>query len=167
MSLPLEKIRKNSKTPITVQLKYRDLSFHQVAEALGFCVPNNCVYRVTYHAMSTTLESVPDQYPAPMGRQASLSHDAEKSSNQQSPPDEVLVESDEARKIRGFRWLIICISLYTTCFLYGLDTTIAADVQSAVITRFGHVDQISWIGAGFPLGSVSFYSSIPFSTPSI
>lgn len=89
-----------------------------------------------------------------MASHGSIDHDAEKSSDQQPLPDDALVESDEGRQIRGFRWLIICVSLYVTCFLYGLDTTIAADVQSAVITRFGHVDQISWIGAGFPLGSV-------------
>ncbi|KAJ5813722.1 Major facilitator superfamily domain general substrate transporter [Penicillium pulvis] len=103
--------------------------------------------------MSVALHQ-PDQYPSPREPQASLGHDAEKPSDQQSPPEEALAGSDGGRKIRGFRWLIICTSLYTTCFLYGLDTTIAADVQSAVITRFGHVDQIAWIGAGFPLGSV-------------
>ncbi|PLN79769.1 major facilitator superfamily transporter [Aspergillus taichungensis] len=58
------------------------------------------------------------------------------------------------RKIRGINWIVICASLYITCFLYGLDTTIAADVQAPVIDAFGHVDQFSWIGAGFPLGSV-------------
>lgn len=40
------------------------------------------------------------------------------------------------------------------CALYGLDTTIAADVQAAVTETFGHVEQLVWIGAGFPLGSV-------------
>jgi MFS family permease len=39
--------------------------------------------------------------------------------------------------------------------MYGLDTTIAADVQGAVIQRFHEVDQLAWIGAGFPLGSVA------------
>ncbi|KAJ5302682.1 hypothetical protein N7476_009481 [Penicillium atrosanguineum] len=39
--------------------------------------------------------------------------------------------------------------------MYGLDTTIAADVQGAVIHRFHEVDQLAWIGAGFPLESVS------------
>ncbi|KAK0637630.1 Efflux pump patC [Lasiodiplodia hormozganensis] len=61
---------------------------------------------------------------------------------------------DKARTIRGLPWLIVCISLYVTCFLYGLDTTIAADVQGPVVEAFGHVEQLSWIGAGFPLGSV-------------
>jgi MFS family permease len=58
------------------------------------------------------------------------------------------------RTIRGFPWFVICISLYITCFLYGLDTTIAADIQGPVIQAFGQVEQLAWIGAGFPLGSV-------------
>lgn len=73
------------------------------------------------------------------------------------PPGESSTESEpegKRRTIRGFRWIIVCISLYVTCFLYGLDTTIAADVQGPVTEAFGQVDQLAWIGAGFPLGSV-------------
>lgn len=64
-------------------------------------------------------------------------------------------ELEDVRKIRGLRWAGVCIALYVSAFLYGLDTTIAADVQGPVIERFGHVEQLAWIGAGFPLGSVS------------
>lgn len=71
------------------------------------------------------------------------------------PQDGCIEESEtKEREIRGINWIVICVSLYITCFLYGLDTTIAADVQGPVIGAFGHVDQFSWIGAGFPLGSV-------------
>ncbi|EAU33818.1 predicted protein [Aspergillus terreus NIH2624] len=64
-------------------------------------------------------------------------------------------ESEETgRTVRGLRWLVVCVALYITCFLYGLDTTIAADVQGPVIEAFGRVQQLAWIGAGFPLGSV-------------
>ncbi|OJD15549.1 hypothetical protein AJ78_04206 [Emergomyces pasteurianus Ep9510] len=67
----------------------------------------------------------------------------------ESPPD------DDVRKITGFHWIILCTSLYLSALMYGLDTTIAADVQGAVIETFHDVDQLAWIGAGFPLGSVS------------
>lgn len=71
------------------------------------------------------------------------------------PQDDQIEEPEtKERKIRGINWIVICASLYITCFLYGLDTTIAADVQGPVVGVFGHVDQFSWIGAGFPLGSV-------------
>lgn len=39
--------------------------------------------------------------------------------------------------------------------VFGLDTTIAADVQSSIIEAFGHVDHLAWIGAGFSLGSAA------------
>ncbi|CAH0053738.1 unnamed protein product [Clonostachys solani] len=64
------------------------------------------------------------------------------------------VDEEPVRQIRGFRWFAMCISIYITCFLYGLDTTIAADVQGPVVKAFGHIEQLTWLGAGFPLGSV-------------
>jgi predicted MFS family arabinose efflux permease len=64
-------------------------------------------------------------------------------------------EANPIHNIKGLRWFLICLSLYTSIFIYGLDTTIAADVQGAVLEAFGHVEQLAWIGAGFPLGSVA------------
>lgn len=63
--------------------------------------------------------------------------------------------ADDVRKITGLRWFLICASLYLSALMYGLDTTIAADIQGAVIATFGEVSQLAWIGAGFPLGSVA------------
>lgn len=62
---------------------------------------------------------------------------------------------DDVRKITGAKWVVVCISLYLSALMYGLDTTIAADVQGAVIETFGHVSQLAWVGAAFPLGSVA------------
>ncbi|PTB63015.1 MFS general substrate transporter [Trichoderma citrinoviride] len=70
---------------------------------------------------------------------------------QESPAEPAAARRD----VRGFRWLLICVALYISIFIYGLDTTIAADVQGSVVEAFGHVEQLAWIGAGFPLGSVS------------
>jgi MFS family permease len=61
----------------------------------------------------------------------------------------------QGREIYGIRWHLVCVSLYISALVFGLDTTIAADVQSSVIEDFGHVDQLAWIGAGFTLGSVA------------
>ncbi|KAK9244231.1 major facilitator superfamily domain-containing protein [Lipomyces tetrasporus] len=55
---------------------------------------------------------------------------------------------------RGYKWVLVCISLYVGALIYGLDTTIAADIQAAIIKRFDDVDQLTWIGTGFPLGSM-------------
>ena len=59
------------------------------------------------------------------------------------------------RPIHGFKWVITMASLYSFALLYGLDTTIAADVQPAIVKSLGHVQKLAWIGAGFPLGSVA------------
>ena len=64
-------------------------------------------------------------------------------------------KTSPARTITGIPWILVCVSLYISIFIYGLDTTIAADVQGSVVEAFGHVEQLAWIGAGFPLGSVS------------
>ncbi|KAB5532698.1 major facilitator superfamily-domain-containing protein [Coniochaeta sp. 2T2.1] len=64
-------------------------------------------------------------------------------------------QRDDVRHVVGLRWIGVCVVLYIVAFLYGLDTTIAADVQGPVVERFGHVEQLAWIGAGFPLGSVA------------
>ncbi|PON26647.1 hypothetical protein TGAM01_v204657 [Trichoderma gamsii] len=61
----------------------------------------------------------------------------------------------QKREIQGIRWLLVCASIYISALIFGLDTTIAADVQSSIIEAFGHVDQLAWIGAGFSLGSAA------------
>lgn len=50
---------------------------------------------------------------------------------------------------------MVLFAIYSTALLYGLDTTIVADIQGTVIETFGQVGKLSWIGAGFPLGSIA------------
>ncbi|KAI0401694.1 MFS general substrate transporter [Xylaria palmicola] len=86
-------------------------------------------------------------------RPVHTSHDDEKDiSTTENNSERVDIKE---REIHGIRWFFTCASLYVTCFLYGLDTTIAAAVQGDVIEAFGHIEQLAWIGAGFPLGSVT------------
>ena len=63
-------------------------------------------------------------------------------------------EPADERQFRGTKWVVICMSLYIPAFLYGLDTMIAAAIQGPAVEEFGHAEQIPWIGAGFPLGSI-------------
>ena len=44
-------------------------------------------------------------------------------------------------------------SMLCCAFLYGLDTTIAADVQASIYKSLGEISKIAWVGIGFPLGS--------------
>lgn len=113
--------------------------------------------------MTALLEKQTTPHPGSLvslSRQDVTNHD---DTNASSPADTDLENSipiankpqPPARDFNKLRWAIICISLYISIFIYGLDTTIAADVQGSVVEAFGHVEQLAWIGAGFPLGSVS------------
>lgn len=77
----------------------------------------------------------------------------------QSKTTDIQEKSDDTDSgvspIKGFRWVVMCFSLYVTCFLYGFDITIPADVKGSIVEAFGYKDQLAWIGAGFSLGSVS------------
>lgn len=77
------------------------------------------------------------------------------SDNVQTTPEPQAADAGIAgREVVGIRWVLVCLGLYATALMYGLDTTIAADIQAAVTETFEEVSQIAWIGAGFPLGSV-------------
>jgi len=59
------------------------------------------------------------------------------------------------RKYKGWSWLSVCTAAYSSAFLYGLDTTIVADIQPFAVQQFGGVEKLGWLGIGFPLGSVA------------
>jgi hypothetical protein len=59
-----------------------------------------------------------------------------------------------SREIHGTKWVVVCVSIYISCLMYGLDMTIAADVQATIIVQFDSVDRLAWVGSGFLLGSV-------------
>src|SRR6187551_747284 len=55
---------------------------------------------------------------------------------------------------------MLCLALYSSALLYGLDNTIVADIQPAVVETFNNVQKLGWIGIGFPLGSIA--TILPF-----
>ncbi|KAA8647955.1 hypothetical protein EYZ11_009177 [Aspergillus tanneri] len=63
---------------------------------------------------------------------------------------------EQQRSVRGIRWLLICIAVFSANLLYGLDNTIVADIQGAVAGTFNEYTQLGWLGVGFTLGSVVF-----------
>jgi hypothetical protein len=85
-------------------------------------------------------------------------------SSTQTPPaekdahgvaDQDVTTALEAREVTGFRFFMVLFAVYSTALLYGLDTTIVADVQGAVVVTFGEAEKLSWIGTAFPLGSIA------------
>ncbi|KAL4919167.1 MFS general substrate transporter [Aspergillus aurantiobrunneus] len=59
------------------------------------------------------------------------------------------------RTVTGVRWFFVCVAIFSANVLYGLDTTIAADIQAAVSETFDNVTQLGWLGVGFTLGSTA------------
>jgi hypothetical protein len=79
----------------------------------------------------------------------------EEKANAGSASKDATLPDEEKRMYTNLRWFIVCVALYTNAFLYGMDNTIVADVQGAVIERFGEVNKLGWIGIGFSMGSVA------------
>ncbi len=61
-------------------------------------------------------------------------------------------------EMSNLRWFSVCVGMYLTAFLYGLDSTIAADVQGPILASLGDVNMLPWVGTGFLLGSVATVS---------
>lgn len=62
----------------------------------------------------------------------------------------------QERNITGFRWLLVCIAVFSANLLYGLDNTIVADIQGPIAGDFDEYTRLGWLGVGFTLGSVVF-----------
>ena len=61
----------------------------------------------------------------------------------------------EARNISGIKWLFVVLSILTSTFFYGLDNTVAANVQPTIVNEFGALDRLPWISAAFLIGGAS------------
>lgn len=84
----------------------------------------------------------------------SLAADEEKgpsseASSQSNPP------APASQTYSKSQWVLVCIAIYGSEFLYGLDTTIVADIQGSIISDLGGVSMLGWLSVGFPLGSVA------------
>lgn len=105
---------------------------------------------------SRTDVSVQKEEPRPISQNSSknASHDPEKATEPLSTPEPFV------RIYTKWQWILTCCALYIGAFLYGLDTTIVADVQINIVERFGSVQKLGWIGIGFPLGSVATIQTV-------
>lgn len=77
-----------------------------------------------------------------------------------STPEPEAAEAAGATRVQmsNLRWFSVCVGLYSTAFLYGLDSTISAAVQGPVLASLGDLNLLPWIGTGFMLGSVATIS---------
>ncbi|KAH8698237.1 major facilitator superfamily domain-containing protein [Phaeosphaeriaceae sp. PMI808] len=75
--------------------------------------------------------------------------------NTSSDPATAIQPTSSSSQYTTAQWLLIVLAVYSSAFLYGLDTTIVSVIQGPVVERFHHVEKLGWLGIGFPLGSVA------------
>ncbi|KAJ5642089.1 hypothetical protein N7490_006089 [Penicillium lividum] len=63
------------------------------------------------------------------------------------------VQEDIQSRVSKPLWILIVLTILSSTFLFSLDNTIVADIQSPVIARFGEVGKLSWLGVAFGLSS--------------
>ncbi|KPM45413.1 hypothetical protein AK830_g1233 [Neonectria ditissima] len=95
-------------------------------------------------------EDVEKQNNTPSGANTLLEQSSDEGIAAPPNPDK---QPQPQRKITGVRWFLVCVAIFSANFLYGLDTTIAADIQAAVSESFDNVSQLGWLGVGFGLGA--------------
>ena len=69
-----------------------------------------------------------------------------------SPP---LEPPASPRDIHGVRWVLAVLAVLSSTFLFALDNTIVADIQPAIIERFGSITKLAWLSASFLLAAAS------------
>jgi hypothetical protein len=57
--------------------------------------------------------------------------------------------------VHGIAWIAVVFSILSATFLYGLDQTIVANIQPAIVNRFDSMDLLPWIPVAFLLGAAS------------
>ncbi|EYE92423.1 putative MFS drug efflux transporter [Aspergillus ruber CBS 135680] len=87
-----------------------------------------------------------------------LDHAHEAAVSEPKRPNDTDVEQLAApvpRKVQGFAWFLVVVSILSSIFLYALDNTIVADILPAMINDFSSVDQLGWLSVGFQIGGVA------------
>ncbi|KAJ5537821.1 hypothetical protein N7494_007300 [Penicillium frequentans] len=70
-------------------------------------------------------------------------------------------ERDKYRQIHGIKVgfnslrALAVLAIFSSVFLFGLDTTAVADISPAMISRFGHADLLPWLSSGYALGAMN------------
>ncbi|KAJ6155795.1 hypothetical protein N7470_006361 [Penicillium chermesinum] len=65
------------------------------------------------------------------------------------------VKEDVQGKVPVLLWALIVLTIVSSIFLFSMDNTIVADIQSPIVNKFGEVGKLSWMGVAFVLSSAS------------
>ena len=63
-------------------------------------------------------------------------------------------EEASPRDVHGIKWVFAVTSVLISTFLFALDNTIVADIQPAIVDRFGEVSKISWLAVAFLVAAI-------------
>lgn len=74
----------------------------------------------------------------------------DESSDQNNPTTSDPKEPLQERTIRGFRWFLVCVAIFSANFLYGLDTTIAEKLK-----------KLDWLGIALNTGTYVCFAMAP------
>ncbi|KAL8927227.1 MAG: hypothetical protein Q9208_002403 [Pyrenodesmia sp. 3 TL-2023] len=58
-------------------------------------------------------------------------------------------EQKPPRDVHGVIWVLVVLSILSSTFLFALDNTIVADVQPAIVERFGSIEKLPWLSVAF------------------
>ena len=65
-----------------------------------------------------------------------------------------VVEEKSPRDVHGVKWGLAVFSVLISTFLFALDNTIVADIQPAIVERFGEVSKLSWLAVAFLVAAI-------------
>ena len=66
---------------------------------------------------------------------------------------EPVQEEKPPRDVTGVAWILVVLSILISTFLFALDNTIVADIQPAIVDRFGAITKLPWLSAAFFLSA--------------
>jgi len=64
-------------------------------------------------------------------------------------------QASPSRNVHGIRWFLIVASLLSSTFFFGLDNTVVANLQPALVDKFGSIDRLPWLSVAFLIGAAS------------
>ena len=73
---------------------------------------------------------------------------------QQTSTAHVEVE-EPVRNLKGIKWIICVLSIFSSVFLYALDNTVVATIQPAIINDMHHIEKLPWVSVTFQVTSVA------------
>jgi hypothetical protein len=59
------------------------------------------------------------------------------------------------RDLKGYKWIVCVLAIFSSVFLYALDNTIVATIQPAIIQSLGELEKLPWVSVAYQVTSVA------------